>query len=155
MQRMYSVIWPALCAALFGLAGAPAAQAMPNAGYMPDRGPAVATGTTLLAANTATPRNAARNANKPAAGAAKPIAQPAGDPAAQDWSAGTGSNGQWVIRNGRGPEHEIEMPDEKTAKKTARKLNKEEDKGEKRTEDNNNVRDDGSGPCGPNSKVQC
>ena len=160
MQRTHYATMSALSLALFALVGTGSAQAMPSP-YGPEHHAAdlraeAETGTIRLAANTATTRNAVRAVNKSGAGTAKPVSQPgAGNPSANDWSAGTGSNGQWVIRDGRGPEHEIDMPDEKTAKRTARKLNKEEDKGEKRTDDKNGVRDDGSGPCGPNSNVQC
>lgn len=55
-------------------------------------------------------------------------------PDANTWSEGTGEDGEPVIQNGRGPEHEIPMPDMQTARRTARQLNRAERKGEKRAE---------------------
>ena len=55
-------------------------------------------------------------------------------PSSNYWSAGTGEDGNPVIQNGPGPEHEIPMPDMRTARRTARQLNRAERKGEKRVE---------------------
>ena len=59
-------------------------------------------------------------------------------PTSNFWSAGTGEDGSPVIQNGRGPEHEIPMPDMRTAERTARRLNRAERKGEKRVEQDEN-----------------
>ena len=59
-------------------------------------------------------------------------------PSSNHWSAGTGEDGNPVIQNGPGPEHEIPMPDMRTARRTARQLNRAERKGEKRVEQDEN-----------------
>ncbi|MEJ2620301.1 MAG: hypothetical protein P8163_08560 [Candidatus Thiodiazotropha sp.] len=60
--------------------------------------------------------------------------------AAALWSA-TSHRNTWYIKQG---DVMIPMPDEKTAKKTAKKNNKAIKRGKKRTE---SVYDDGSGTC--------
>lgn len=66
------------------------------------------------------------------------------------WSPYYGSDGSWYIRGGRNVF--VKMPDEKTAKKTAKKFNRIEKKEKKA----NGVWDDGSAPCGDaRDGVQC
>lgn len=75
----------------------------------------------------------------------------AGAPAQATWTSGTSSDGTgWSIRNGKVQNGavEIKMPDQKTADRTADKLNKAEDKAEKRAEREENRNGGGEQPSG-------
>ena len=74
-----------------------------------------------------------------------------GAPAQATWTSGTASDGiGWSVRNGRVQDGavEIKMPDQKTADRTADKLNKAEDKAEKRAEREENRSGGGEQPNG-------